>query len=119
MGKIIGFQRVLDYMNSKTTISKLDVGEYGYIVPWMLRQANGGIFLQDCKVDPTSGGTLCVKVTKISDEKDGFEIDYTEAYDEVEIQSVDTENDLSSGIVGGSNIKWIRVAELKDAILEI
>jgi hypothetical protein len=59
---IKGLQNLLDYEAARPVISKLDVGEGGWLVPWMfmMTKKEGNIYVQDTEIEPSSGGTLQV-----------------------------------------------------------
>lgn len=114
MGKITGFGKILEYQKTHPKLSKLDVGEFGYLLPWQFRLTKkGDLFMQDTEIDPEFGGTRCVKVTRISDQKDGFDVDFSRMYDGADVDMVESEEHLSDGIVCGSDLIWIKIGNLK------
>ena len=101
MGKILGFSQVLEYERTHPTISKMLVGEVAYDVPWMVRMLKDGtVYIQDTEVDTTETkphGTATLKITRVSEAKDGYELDFSSVQDSITV--VEKESNLSDGII--------------------
>lgn len=109
---IKGLQNLLDYESRHPTISKIDVGESGWLVPWMFKMTReGDIFVNDTNLESEGGGTLEVLLTKT---KDGFDVDFTNVKDHG-IDVVDKEENLNDGVMG--EINWIKVGNVKNEFL--
>ena len=111
-GKLKGMDSILTATYCKRLISKLKIGESGYIFSWQTRICNGFLYIQDTEINDSFGDIRCVKVTKISEHESGLELDFTNTYYGANLRPVKSEEHLSAGIVNGNKIRWIKIAPL-------
>ena len=113
-GKVVGLNSILEYERSHPIISKMEVGEFAWTVPWMVRmtQDDGMIYIQDTDVDigeeDRPHGTATLRVERINKHPTGFKLDFSKVEDHIRV--VKSKEHLDDGIMGAS--EWIPICKV-------